>query len=180
MIVWILACFDWLHLVVVQVPRESFVGPGSLPNTTAGHVWFKHDFTLGATDALAHVQVFDFSSAGALIHLPPSKSGPGGVVHQVNVVPAWRVQGDCVAVLGEVGKVVAASSYRFASLLIGPGGGDGLVSVVLRGAPDEKVSLLFAINKGCAKGWSTSLVEADIGSDGVGNAKFTGDDKTGV
>jgi hypothetical protein len=66
----------------------------------------------------------------------------------------------CVAVLGEPGKVVMISAYRFASISVI----DGALRVALRGEKGEKVPLLFAKRAGCKGPWVTSLVVATVGA----------------
>lgn len=83
------------------------------------------------------------------------------------------MQQDCVALLGEVGKVTAISAYRFASVNVFDA--TKQIQVVIRGDSGENVSLLFGHNRGCVAGdahWATSLIVATIGPRGAANATF--------
>ena len=65
-----------------------------------------------------------------------------------------------VALLGEIGKVTAVSTFRFAAVGLGSTGGS--LEVELRGSPDELVTLLFAREATTAPGTAASASSQDF------------------
>lgn len=116
----------------------------------------------------------DFGGSGAVLDVPSSLTNPRAgqppqPIYQANVAPAFKLaSGDCVALLGEAGKVTAVSAYRFAKVsMVGQ-----TLHTILRGQDKEKVPLLFAKSVGCHGDWKVSSVTATIGADGTGTATF--------
>ena len=80
----------------------------------------------------------------------------------VNVAPVF---GD-VALLGEAGKIVAVSTYRFRSV----SGTTAGITADLRGKGGEAVTLLVATRSG--SGFACSAKMVAIGADGTATAKI--------
>lgn len=161
---------------LARVPQETFLHAGHLSNTSGGYIWYRSDFTLDAEAAAGRVKVGAFGEQGAVLPLPtqnvnPRAGDPPAPLYQANIAPVWAVGGDCVAVLGEAGKVTAVSAYRFASVSAASKSTSKL-DVVLRGGPGEKVSLLFAESPKCQDDWVTKVITATVGNDGTVHATY--------
>ena len=159
-----------------DIPTGSFSGA---PSFVAGteHVSWVADFliqkdctsvTVAAWTGKVAMDIAQYGGGldadGSLTSKPKSKADG---VFMVNVAPV--ING--VALLGEVGKVTAVSSHRFAS--VAPSStsaslGAGL-NVGLRGKAGEEVTLLYATGSATA-GYKCETQTVTIGSDGTGSA----------
>lgn len=107
-----------------DIPCGSFLGAG---NTLSG------DYV--AWDPLSTATPVLFGAG----YPPFSLSLASHVAAIAHVAPVWP---GGIALLGEAGKLVPLSSYRFASVT---STGEGTLIVKLRGAPNEAVVLLFGL-----------------------------------
>lgn len=134
----------------------------------------------------AHVSVEAWSGA-ATVTLPAASSSTGFT--QLNVAPYFSVPGEttragaAIALLGELGKLSAVSTYRFSWVRLAAAPSHAL-EVGLRGKPGEKVTLLFASSDGGAgrepssgsDAFGCTAMVATIGMDGSGQAAFSHSD----
>ena len=103
--------------------------------------------------------------AGGAAGAPPPNGDGAALVH---VAPVLGGAG--LALLGELGKVAAVSTYRFASVALAADG--GALEVALRGAPGETVALAFAARDGDE--YACRAVNATVGDDGTASVTFSG------
>ena len=121
-----------------EVPTGAFAGAGAaFPPDAAGNadghvVWLSPYFAASGCSGVRGLALWTGSVA------VPLPDGAGDGVAIVHVAPIFA---GGVALLGEATKVVAVSTYRFASI---ESAGAGQLAVALRGAPGEAVELLFA------------------------------------
>lgn len=144
---------DTLTLAPAQfddVPRGTYAGDGrSLPPGTPDYVaWHAR---LGESDGTT---VVPFSESKPYA-VPLGSHQP----YQVNLAPVLG----STALLGEVGKAAAVSSFRFAAVSLRDG---GQVAVEMRGAPGETVQLLYAQ----APAFDTATQNVTIGRAGTATA----------
>ena len=144
-----------------DIPTGSFKGPGTSFPPAAGWVSWIGDFTAQRTAGCGAVNVTAWEGQAAVV---PTMQDSDAIL---NIAP---LLGGQHALLGEAGKIAAVSTYRFASVSAAPGGG---IHVVLRGKPQEKVTLLFATRGGNSFGCKSR--QAVIGADGKATVEFDGD-----
>ena len=152
------------------IPTGAFLGAGAvIKGETAYVVWTSSDFLAkdgvvgGAACGTVTVSAWQGSRnvtvepQGTLAHLAPVLVGGGS---------GGPTAGAGMALLGEAGKVTPVSTYRFESI----SGVAGGVRLALRGKPEEKVALLYAVDGGGGGGggWECRSLAATIGSDGTG------------
>ena len=153
-----------------DVPSGAFAGNGSRfdDGAPAGGgagarvAWLGDVLAQGAAAGCANARVAAW--AGARDVAVPN--GDGAAL--VYVAPVFGGAG--LALLGELGKVAAVSTYRFASVALAADG--GALEVALRGAPGETVALAFAARDGDE--YACRAVNATVGDDGTASVTFSG------
>ena len=168
-----------------DVPAAPFLGEGASFDSDGGGAT--------ATAATARVawtaDIMAQSAASGCANVAPTSwvgelnvtvpNGDGAAL--LNIAPVFGKR--ALALLGEVGKIAAVSTYRFSSVALAADGNS--LQVALRGKPGETVSLLFAVlsmgggggdTEGASfGGYKCHALNATIGASGVGAVDFSGE-----
>lgn len=138
-----------------QIPGGSFSGDGGTGLNGGSYVWFR------PASLVKQASYGDWSSFALTMAKPASLAMVEGVPDLLHASP---VLGG-IALLGEATKIAAIASYRFAS--VQPASSGSGLTVSLRGAPKEVVTLLYSEG---AAGSTIKSKTVTLGSDGTGSA----------
>lgn len=152
-----------------DIPRGAFSGGSgtSFPADAAGGfghvVWAPLVFLAGGCENA----VLANNQGNVTLFLGPEGVPGSGAAHAFFAPKFPTADGGSISLLGETGKVVPVSTFRFASINFY----DSTLELTLRGSAGEAVQLLFAVT-GATGAPACAAIDVQVGPDGIAAVTF--------